>query len=202
MSKRQREEELVEDEAVAAASHSSRRKITLLDRIVAAIRALRSPSGSSSQALLKMMGNFKGSPTSFKNTLKRGVDMGILVKRKNSYLVAGDPPYEDLTDKVSIDDIAYGGEGEGVKLGDTCTISYIGTLQSSGCRFDSSKSFTFMTGAGDVIRGMDQGILGMKVGGRRKVTVPSSLGYGKRGSAPSIPPDSTLCFDIKLLRNR
>jgi FKBP-type peptidyl-prolyl cis-trans isomerase len=82
------------------------------------------------------------------------------------------------------------------------TVSYIGTLQC-GTQFDAAKTFTFMLGAGDVIKGWDQGLLGMTttVGGaksRRKLVVPSRLGYGKRGSSPDIPPNATLFFDITM----
>ena len=68
---------------------------------------------------------------------------------------------------------------------------------------DSANIYTahcsFTIGAGEVIKGWDIGVKGMRVGGRRKLTIPAKLGYGKRGSPPEIPGDATLCFDIKLL---
>ena len=77
-------------------------------------------------------------------------------------------------------------------------MSYTGTL-NDGMKFDSAARFSFTIDAGEVIKGWDQGIKGMKVGGHRILTVPSKLGYGKRGSPPEIPGDADLTFDVKLL---
>ena len=89
------------------------------------------------------------------------------------------------------------GQGDVAERGDTVTVQYAGTLQDK-TKFDSAKSFEFVLGAGDVIKGWDQGLLGMAVGGKRKLVVPSHLGYGKRGCAPDIPPNATLYFDITM----
>jgi len=94
------------------------------------------------------------------------------------------------------------GTGAAVKSGDTVTVHYVGTL-TDGTEFDSSRKhgqpFTFEVGKGHVIKGWDQGLVGMKVGGRRKLTIPSDLAYGDRGMSSVIPPKSTLLFDIELL---
>ena len=82
--------------------------------------------------------------------------------------------------------------------GDKVFVHYVGTL-TDGSKFDSASKFTFTIGAGEVIKGWDLGVKGMKVGGKRKLTVPAKLGYGKRGSPPEIPGDATLCFEVKLL---
>jgi FKBP-type peptidyl-prolyl cis-trans isomerase len=101
---------------------------------------------------------------------------------------------------LGIQDLVVGG-GPVAAAGDTVTVHYVGTL-TSGARFDSSydrgQPFTFRVGAGQVIAGWDQGVPGMRVGGRRRLTVPPSLGYGNQAVGP-IPANSTLIFEIELL---
>jgi peptidylprolyl isomerase len=93
------------------------------------------------------------------------------------------------------------GEGREAKAGDTVSVHYTGTLQN-GSKFDSSRDrgqpFQFPLGAGRVIRGWDEGVAGMRVGGRRTLVIPPDLGYGGRPVGP-IPPNSTLNFDVELL---
>jgi FKBP-type peptidyl-prolyl cis-trans isomerase len=94
------------------------------------------------------------------------------------------------------------GTGPEAKAGDHVVVHYTGRL-TDGTKFDSSldrnEPFDFTLGAGQVIKGWDQGVAGMKKGGKRKLTIPSDLGYGKTGSPPKIPPDATLVFDVELL---
>ena len=71
--------------------------------------------------------------------------------------------------------------------------------EKGGTKFDSASKFTFTIGGGEVIKGWDVGVKGMKVGGKRMLAVPAKLGYGKRGSPPEIPGDAVLCFEVKLL---
>ena len=93
------------------------------------------------------------------------------------------------------------GTGSAVASGDTVTVHYVGTL-TNGTKFDSSydcgQPYTFRVGAGQVIAGWDQGLVGMRVGGKRRLTIPPSLGYGNRANGP-IPANSTLVFEIDLL---
>lgn len=93
------------------------------------------------------------------------------------------------------------GEGTEVKAGNTVTVHYTGTL-TNGVKFDSSLDrgtpFSFTIGQGQVIQGWEQGLLGMKVGGKRKLTIPASLGYGSQ-TIGGIPANSTLMFEIELL---
>ncbi|MBL8910051.1 MAG: FKBP-type peptidyl-prolyl cis-trans isomerase [Archangium sp.] len=94
------------------------------------------------------------------------------------------------------------GTGAEAKPGNQVSMHYTGTL-TDGSVFDTSRkragTFDFQLGAGMVIKGWDQGIPGMKVGGRRKLTIPPELGYGAGGYPPVIPPNSTLIFDVELI---
>jgi len=100
----------------------------------------------------------------------------------------------------TIEDLVAGKGPEAVR-GKTVEVHYTGWL-TDGKQFDSSVGgdpFSFRLGAGEVIEGWDRGVAGMKVGGKRKLTIPPGLGYGRRGAPPVIPPDATLVFEVELL---
>lgn len=106
------------------------------------------------------------------------------------------------TPKVKIEDLKVG-TGEEAKKGDKVEVHYTGWL-TNGKKFDSSvdrgQPFTFKLGAAMVIKGWDEGVAGMKVGGKRKLTIPPELAYGDRGAGRDIPPKATLIFEVELLK--
>jgi peptidylprolyl isomerase len=109
----------------------------------------------------------------------------------------GPPPTE-----LQIEDLSVGDGAEAVS-GTTCTMQYVGVSWSTGKQFDASwdrgQPFSFGLGQGQVISGWDQGVAGMKVGGRRRLTIPPEMGYGARGAGGVIGPNETLVFVVDLL---
>lgn len=95
------------------------------------------------------------------------------------------------------------GTGATASAGKTVSVHYTGWLASNGKKFDSSvdrgQPFMFQLGAGQVIKGWDEGVSGMKVGAKRQLRIPAELGYGSRGAGGVIPPNATLIFDVELL---
>lgn len=94
------------------------------------------------------------------------------------------------------------GTGREAELGDTATVHYTGWL-ADGTKFDSSldrgQPFAFRVGTGQVIKGWDEGVLGMRIGAKRKLIIPPDLAYGARGAGHAIPPNATLTFEVELL---
>ncbi len=113
----------------------------------------------------------------------------------------GSPGATQEATELKIEDMKAG-TGKEAKAGSMVTVHYTGWL-TSGQKFDSSldrgQPFKFSLGAGQVIPGWDKGVTGMKVGGKRKLTIPPQLGYGERGAAGVIPPNATLVFEVELL---
>jgi FKBP-type peptidyl-prolyl cis-trans isomerase len=106
-----------------------------------------------------------------------------------------------MSNDLVIEDIRLG-TGAEAQAKQTVSVHYVGTL-TDGKKFDSSRDrgrpFEFVLGAGQVIKGWDQGVAGMKIGGLRKLTIPPHLGYGARGAGGVIPPNATLVFEVELL---
>ena len=121
---------------------------------------------------------------------------------------AADKPGDATPGKLNITDSGLEyidqavGTGREAGPGDTATVHYTGWLEN-GTKFDSShdhgKPFPFRVGAGQVIKGWDEGVTGMKVGGKRKLMIPPHLGYGARGAGGVIPPNAKLTFEVELL---
>ncbi len=103
--------------------------------------------------------------------------------------------------ELIIEDITVG-DGDTAEAGHNVSVHYTGWL-TDGTKFDSSvdrgRPFQFELGAGRVIKGWDQGVAGMKIGGKRKLTIPPELGYGSRGAGAVIPANATLVFEVELL---
>ena len=112
----------------------------------------------------------------------------------------GNPPADLVVEDLTV------GDGAEAVAGTQCTMQYVGHAWSTGKQFDASwdrgQPFAFQLGAGMVIGGWDQGVAGMKVGGRRKLTIPPHLGYGARGAGGAIGPNETLVFVVDLLAVR
>jgi peptidylprolyl isomerase len=112
------------------------------------------------------------------------------------------PPSDPAPTKLVTKDIITG-TGAEAKAGDSVTVNYVGVLFNGGKQFDASwkrsETFTFTLGKGQVIPGWDQGVTGMKVGGRRELIIPAELAYGKRGSSPTIPANAALVFVVDML---
>uniref|UniRef100_A0A7S1ZUK3 peptidylprolyl isomerase n=1 Tax=Ditylum brightwellii TaxID=49249 RepID=A0A7S1ZUK3_9STRA len=180
----------------------------VLDKIIYAIRSLKSnhPKGSSRAALskyLKVELDYDN-PSAFKLALKKGVSNGTLLQDGQSFRVAADPivhnNQESEEEALQINILKHasdGGTKEAASEGDNVTVSYIGKLDN-GTVFDRASTFSFQLNGGEVIKGWDRGILGMKEGEKRSLIVPPKLGYGKRGCKPDIPPDATLHFVVTL----
>jgi FKBP-type peptidyl-prolyl cis-trans isomerase FkpA len=120
---------------------------------------------------------------------------------------AAAPPPAAVTELQKIDTAE--GTGEAIAAGQIAVVHYTGWLydasakDNKGKKFDSSRDrgepFSFPIGGGQVIRGWDEGVLGMKVGGQRRLIIPAALGYGETGAGTDIPPGATLVFDVELL---
>ena len=111
-------------------------------------------------------------------------------------------PSEEAPTQLVTADLEVGDGPEATK-GQNVEVHYVGVAWSDGKQFDASwdrgDTFSFRLGAGQVIGGWDQGVAGMKVGGRRRLTIPPELGYGKRGAAGAIKPNETLVFVVDLI---
>ncbi|MBU8861179.1 MULTISPECIES: FKBP-type peptidyl-prolyl cis-trans isomerase [unclassified Micromonospora] len=111
--------------------------------------------------------------------------------------IEGAPPADLVVEDITV------GDGPEARQGQLVSVHYVGVAHSNGREFDASwnrgETFEFPLGGGQVIAGWDQGVVGMKVGGRRKLTIPPHLGYGARGAGGVIKPNETLVFVVDLL---
>lgn len=176
---------------------------TVLDKIVFAVTKLEDPTGSSRQAIVKFLkAEFQvDNANAIKKALKQGVDKGKLLQKGQSFTIPGVEFQAPADEQVTIEESKVG-DGDVAERGSEVTMKYRGTLEADGSEFDAASRFDFTLGAGEVIKGWDKGIEGMRVGGKRRLVIPPKLGYGKRGSPPEIPGDATLVFEVELLAVR
>ena len=172
---------------------------TVLDKVCDAIALLAEPGGASRVAIAKAVNAAHEGvkPALLKKALADGVKKGKLEQNGQRFALVGvelAPRVEISVEKTVLSE----GSGPEAQQGDTVDMAYVGTLQQDGSCFDKATSFKFTLGGGDVIKGWDRGIVGMRVGEKARLVVPPSLGYGKRGSGKDIPPDSTLVFEVTL----
>jgi peptidylprolyl isomerase len=140
--------------------------------------------------------------------MTRGLTATLALALLASPLWAQDASYRTTKSGLQYKD-ERAGSGDEAKAGQRATVHYTGWLYQNGQKgqkFDSSvdrgEPFTFGLGQGQVIKGWDEGVAGMKVGGKRTLIIPPDLGYGARGAGGVIPPNATLMFDVELLRAR
>lgn len=127
---------------------------------------------------------------------------GIKTEQEEAQIETEEEDENMTAEELLIEDIIVG-KGEEVVAGAQITVNYSGTL-TDGTKFDSSydrdEPFVFLFGVGQVIPGWDKGLVGMKVGGKRKLTIPSDMAYGEEGAGGVIPPNATLIFEVELLK--
>jgi peptidylprolyl isomerase len=143
-------------------------------------------------------GSSSDSSSSTESSTSTSSESSADLNKKPKVTVPDGPPPKKLEEKELVE-----GTGPEAKAGDRVTVQYVGVDYKTGKEFDSSwdrgEPFSFNLGASEVIPGWDQGVAGMKVGGRRELIIPPELGYGSGGAPPAIPPNETLIFVVDLL---
>jgi peptidylprolyl isomerase len=157
-----------------------------------------SPEPAATQGPIGPVAGSSGACASLAPTADNVVGTTDLKKKPQVEVPDGSPPCN-----LVVGDIVKG-SGPAAKPGDRLTMKYVGVLYATGKQFDASwdrgQDFPFTLGAGGVIQGWDQGMVGMKVGGRRQLIIPPQLGYGDQGAGADIPPGATLIFVVDLVK--
>jgi FKBP-type peptidyl-prolyl cis-trans isomerase len=180
---------------------------TVIDKICACIRHEKNYLGSSRQAIVKLLKELYqyDNDNAVKKALKSAVEKKQLVcENKTRFKVAGEEYEIPASEIVDIKVVSEGSaDGARAEKGDVVQINYIGhlLLEGGGLKeFERGNKFEFQVGAGDVIKGMDRGVVGARLHETRNVSIPSNLAYGKKGSGPDVPPESNLMFRITLVK--
>ena len=143
-----------------------------------------------------------GAPTDEPSDIRMGADTNNSSAETNMDNAQKSKESAKTADELKIETVKAGTGERAVKAGDTVAVHYTGKL-TDGKKFDSSLDrgtpFSFTVGAGQVIKGWDEGLLGMKAGEQRTLTIPAEMGYGAAGVPGTIPPDATLIFDVELV---
>ena len=180
--------------------------------IIAIASQVISPTLVSAESDLSNAFNNESKSISTEQTINNPLELDPDELNPSLFIMASDttPEKNSLGDAIKtkttptglrITELIIGG-GDEATSGKNISVNYKGTLEN-GKEFDSSYGrapFTFPLGAGRVIKGWDEGVPGMKVGGKRELTIPPSLGYGERGAGGVIPPNATLIFEVELLK--
>jgi len=165
------------------------RRLLLIIGACVALAAIAGCGSSSSSSSEETTAPQEAETTTSKEATKKKTKPKVTVPQ-------GAPPK-----KLEVKDLEEG-TGATAKSGDRVSVNYVGVNYKTGKEFDASwdrgETFTFTLGAGEVISGWDQGVAGMKVGGRRELIIPPELGYGASGAPPAIPPNETLVFVVDL----
>jgi peptidylprolyl isomerase len=177
------------------------RPAVVLAALAAGVLIAGCGSSSSSSSTITI-----GNQNSADSALAKSGEAATVAKTPTSGPLATEPkvtpPSGAAPSKLVVKDLIVG-TGPEAKAGQSATVNYVGVLFNGGKQFDASwkrsEPFTFTLGRGQVIPGWDQGVAGMKVGGRRELIIPSALAYGAKGSPPTIPPNAPLVFVIDLL---
>jgi FKBP-type peptidyl-prolyl cis-trans isomerase len=182
---------------------TSRRRGALALVLLAAAATLVAGCGSSGSSSTITVGNEnKADNALLKSTSATSTTAKTPTSGPLSKAPAVTPPSGAASSKLVSKDLIVG-TGPEAKAGQSVTVNYVGVLFHGGKQFDASwkrnEPFTFTLGQGQVIKGWDQGVPGMKVGGRRELVIPAALAYGAKGSPPAIPANAPLVFVIDLL---
>jgi len=182
---------------------TSRRRGASALALLAAAAALVAGCGSSGSSSTITVGNEnKADNALLKSTSATSTTAKTPTSGPLSKAPAVTPPSGAAPSKLVSKDLIVG-TGPEAKAGQSVTVNYVGVLFHGGKQFDASwkrnEPFTFTLGQGQVIKGWDQGVPGMKVGGRRELVIPAALAYGAKGSPPAIPANAPLVFVIDLL---